>query len=242
MDRTILQGKTAVVTGANRGIGRAITECFHEKGATVIACMRDIHACDDLDSAIYKVALDLSSSSSISSAARDIRSISKEIDILINCAGVATGAIAQMTTSSQLQEVFNINVFATVDFTQKIFRLMARKEGDRSIINISSSANYHIQAGTLCYGASKAALERITKSMALEFGQYGVRVNTVSPGVTDTDMAKQMDRAAYENLVNSSILKVPAKPEQIADCVLFLSSDLASHITGQTINVDGGLI
>lgn len=242
MDRMMLLGKTAVVTGANRGIGRAIAKCFHEQGANVIACMRDIHGCDDLDSDIHKVSLDLSDASSISSAVRDIRSISKDIDILVNCAGIASGAIAQMTTRSQLEEVFGINLFSQIDFTQKVSRLMTKKEGNRCIVNISSSASHYIQPGTLCYGASKAALERVTKSMALEFGSRGIRVNAISPGVTETDMAEQMDRDAYNALIDSSILKVAAKPEQVADCALFLSSDLASHITGQILNVDGGLL
>jgi 3-oxoacyl-[acyl-carrier protein] reductase len=118
--------------------------------------------------------------------------------------------------------------------------MMRNKSG--SIINISSSTAHIADPGTLAYGCSKAALNRATQSMATELGASGIRVNGIAPGVTDTDMGAEMDEAARSKLIMASVLKKAATPQDIANLALFLASDLSSHITGQIISVDGGIV
>ena len=236
----LLAGKTAVVTGANRGIGRATCEAFLAQGATVLACARNIDsAFDGLD--VQPIQLDLSDEASIKDAIKAIRSASKTIDILVNCAGIASGALFQMTSMTELREVFEVNFFGQIALSQGISRLMARQKAG-SIINITSTASDVPDPGTMAYGSSKAALARATHSMATELGGLGIRVNAISPGVTQTDMADQMDEQAREKLIENSALKRMAEPKDIANTAVFLASDLSSHITGQVVRVDGGMI
>ena len=236
----LLAGKTAVVTGANRGIGRATCEAFLAQGATVLACARNIDsAFDGLD--VQPIQLDLSDEASIKDAIKAIRSASKTIDVLVNCAGIASGALFQMTSMTELREVFEVNFFGQIALSQGISRLMARQKAG-SIINITSTASDVPDPGTMAYGASKAALARATHSMATELGGLGIRVNAISPGVTQTDMADQMDEQAREKLIENSALKRMAEPKDIANTAVFLASDLSSHITGQVVRVDGGMI
>ena len=246
----LLKDKCAVVTGANRGIGKQICESFLGAGACVIATARD-HTDDFLSwaevqnesasSELFPVYLDLEEGDSIKRAIKDIRSISSKIDVLVNNAGIGFGALFQMTSIEDMRRVFEVNFFAQILLTQQISRLMMRyKTG--SIINISSVSAERVDVGTMTYGCSKMALNRATKSMAVELGDAGIRVNAIAPGVTKTDMADQMSDKAREMLIQSSVSKQIATPQNIADVAVFLASDLSAHISGQIINVDGGII
>ena len=237
-----LQGKICVVTGANRGIGLTVCETFLLHGATVIACVRDPNNFNhEPNENLHIVQLDLADEVTIKTTVKSIREISRSVDILVNCAGIASGGLFQMTSVSEMAHVFEVNVFNQVALSQNIARLMMRQKSG-AIVNISSSTAHQIDSGTLTYGASKAALERVTLSMAAELAPLGIRVNAIAPGVTETDMAMQMDPKAKEALISRSLLKQAAKPEDIANSTLFLVSDLARHITGQVLNVDGGLL
>ena len=221
----LLTDKIAVITGANRGIGKGIVDLFKSHGASIIACERTPSVKKPNDRTI---ALDLSDEHSVNNAIKEIRQLTKHIDILVNCAGVADGATFQLTSIKKMRQLFDINVFNTLLFTQGLSRMMGKKQPG-SIVNISSSTAQFIERGTLSYGASKAAIERITYSLALELGSLGIRVNAIAPGITETDMAKQMTPDAYQALINKSILKKSASVLDIANTALFLSSDLSSH-------------
>ncbi len=250
MNTLLLQGKVAVVTGANRGIGRAILTCFRAHGCSVYACARQLDALPDIPVApplgadagfLEWVALDLASEASIREASRRILADKRKIDVLVNNAGTASGALFQMTTMAEMRRTFEVNLFGPLQFSQGLARWMAR-QGGGSIINLASTAAFVADAGTLAYGSSKAALARATQSMATELGASGVRVNAIAPGLTTTDMYEQMDPAAREDLLAASALKRPASPEEIAHVALFLASDLSSYVTGQVIRADGGLV
>jgi len=191
---------------------------------------------------IKGVALDLGDEASIKSAIKEIASLTgNKVDVLVNNAGTASGGLFQMMPIAELRRVFEINLIGQILLTQGLSRLMARHRTG-SIINIASTASEIADPGTLAYGASKAAFARASQSMATELGASGVRVNTISPGVTKTDMFDQMAPEARERLINSAALKRAAEPQDIANVALFLASDLSSFVTGQTLRVDGGMI
>jgi 3-oxoacyl-[acyl-carrier protein] reductase len=245
----MLTEKTAVVTGANRGIGRCILETFLRQGCHVVACVRQKDA--DLEalltalpaaegSRLTVVELDLADEASIKSAVRQIVGSVPRLDILVNNAGVASGGLFQMSSMAEMRRVFEVNVFGTMQFSQGLARLMTRQKSG-SIINIASTAVDFADPGTLGYGSSKAALVRMTQSMATELGAFNVRVNAIAPGLTRTDMFEQMTPAARELLIQRSALKRAAEPQDIANAALYLASDLSSFVTGQTLRVDGGM-
>ncbi len=245
----LLQNKVAVITGANRGIGKCITEIFAENGANIIACMRTISPesekwIKNLESkfniTINAVVLDLSDEQSVKDSIKQIFVISKKIDILVNNAGVASGAFFQMTPISELRKIFEINFFSQIAFSQGIAKIMIRNKYG-SIINLSSTAAFIADPGTLAYGSSKSAFTRATQSMATELGIFNIRVNAIAPSVTKTDMFKQMSPGAIEKLIGSSALKRIAEPIDIANVALFLASELSSFVTGQVIRADGGI-
>ncbi len=245
----LLQGQVAVVTGASRGIGRAVCDLFAAHGAVVLACVRQRN--DALDAwqaqwqaqgaTVQLITLDLTDDASQKDAVKQIRGSGFAPTVLVNCAGIATGATFALTAQANIRQVFESNLFMQLSWCQLMARLLARAPSS-CIINVSSSAVQQVDPGTLAYAASKAALERMSQSMAVELASQGVRVNVIAPGVTDTDMAAQMDANAREALIARQLLKKAARPVDIANTALFLASDLASHITGQVIHVDGGLI
>ena len=246
----LLKERVAVVTGASRGIGKAVCEVFAANGAVILACVREINESQKswlagLQSKKVKlifIQLDLTDSLSINSAVKDIQTSGYIPNILVNCAGIAEGALFNMTSLDSMRSLFETNVFAQVAFSQKISRLMMRKSNGGSIINISSSSSNTVDSGTMAYGASKIALERVSKSMALELAPHGIRVNVIAPGFVNSDMGSQMDATARKKLIGMSILKKEGQPLDIANAALFLASDLSSHITAQVIRVDGGIL
>jgi 3-oxoacyl-[acyl-carrier protein] reductase len=243
------KGKKVVVTGSNRGIGFTIAKTFASQGAHVFACMRSLDpevlqrlAPEGESERIKGVALDLGEESSIKAAIKEIAFLTgNKVDVLVNNAGTASGGLFQMMPIAELRRVFEINFFGQILLTQGLSRLMTRHRSG-SIINIASTAVEIADPGTLAYGTSKSAFSRASQSMATELGGSGVRVNTISPGVTKTDMYDQMSPEARERLINTAALKRAAEPQDIANVALFLASDLSSFVTGQTLRVDGGMV
>ena len=189
-----------MVTGASRGIGRAVVEELASRGARVLAGFRTLtpeieDACRAITeltgSEVVPVHADLTTAETANDCARVIAGIG-EIHILVNNAGIASGSNFQMTSLREFREVFEVNFFATVAFSQLLSRRIARSGGG-SIINIGSTAGLNGDSGTSAYGSSKAALMYLTTVMARELGQSGIRVNAVAPTVTATDMYGQMN-------------------------------------------------
>ncbi len=245
----LLKNKTAIITGCNKGIGKIILETFAKNGANIIACVRKetIDFNDYIASmqekysiSIRTVYFDLESSEEIKAAVSYIIALKIQIDILVNNAGYASGSFFQMTSISDLERMMKINFISQVQFTQGISRYMSRfKSG--SIINMGSTAGLFGDSGMLSYGSSKAAFIFATKTMATELGQYNIRVNSIAPSVTRTEMFNQMEENARTKLITSSAFKRAAEPEEVANVALFLASDLSTFVNGQTIRVDGGI-
>lgn len=245
----LLTNKVTLVTGANRGIGKCVVETFARNGANVFACVRALQpetvgwmrALEDECGIFVKpILLDLSDEVSVKGVVREVMTVTRSLDVLVNNAGVASGSLFQMTTIAELRNLFEINFFGQIQLSQSLARLMVRNKSG-SIINLVSTAAYIADPGTMAYGASKAAFARATQSMATELGASNIRVNAIAPSVTRTDMYDQMSVEARDKLINSSALKRAAEPQDIANSALFLASDLSSFITGQIVRVDGGI-
>lgn len=246
----LLEGKTAVVTGCNRGIGKAILENFVRNGADVFAVVRKeseeftsliTDLSDKYGRKITPVYADFTNEDEVKAAAKSIISNKIPIDILVNNIGLGLPLrMAAMTPMNSMKEVFQINYFSPFLFTQTISRYMMRhKKG--SIVFISSTAIYDAWSNVE-YVASKSAIVGEVKRLALELGPMGIRVNTVAPGLTDTDQADTMSEEDEKLAMDRCILKRRAKTEEVAEAVAFLASDKSSFITSQILRVDGGLI
>lgn len=244
----MLRGKNAIITGCNRGIGKAILEAFASQGANVFACTRkeriEFLECIDRLSKKYSVSItpiyfDAANIDEIKSAVKQIASSKTTVDVLVNNAGIGHSALFQMSTLDKLKEVFDINFIAPFIFTQYIAKLMVRQRSG-NIINISSIAGIDGDCGKSIYGSSKAALICLTKVIAAELGGFGIRANAIAPGLTDTDMLSGMSREVILGKLEITPINRIGKPSEVADAAVFLASDLASYITGQVIRVDGG--
>jgi len=246
----LLKEKNTIVTGCNRGIGKAILTLFAENGANVWACTRGADAefsefaaqlASDHGVWIKEVHFDLADADQVTAGAKQIIAEKEPIDVLVNNAGIIDVSLFLMTKPDTMREMFEINYFSQMAFTQLIARQMIRKR-QGSIVNFSSSAAIEGNEGRTGYASAKAAIITASKVMARELGPAGVRVNAIAPGLTETDMmVGSTPEDALENTVARLSLKRVAKPEEIAGAVLFLASDLSSYMTGQVLSVDGGM-
>lgn len=249
MQTKMLEGKTIIVTGTARGMGKQMVTTFAENGANVFAharCENPEHRdfCDRTEQEngvrVMPLYFDLRDAEAIKNAVKEIRDTKMAIDGLVNNAGVTYNALFQMTNMDELRNQMEVNFFAPFLFTQYISKLMVRnKKG--SIVNISSSAAQDGNSGKSAYGASKAALLTMTLCIAEELGTSGIRANVICPGVTETDMLSTMPDYIMDIQREAAFLKKTGTPADIANTALFLLSDYSSYITGQVIRVDGGV-
>lgn len=247
----MLTGKNAIITGCSRGIGKAILEKFAEQGADVFAHTRKRtdsfeQFCSELGErchvAVTPVYFDLQKEEEIKAGVREIISCKKEIDILVNNAGVVNQVkLFQMTSVQEMRKEFEVNFFAQMYVTQLISKVMIRRK-QGNIVNISSCAGLDGNTGVLEYVSGKAAVIGATKRLAIELGNYNIRVNSVAPGLTDTQMGDRMKQDMQDEILQRLVIKRKAKPEEIANAVLFLASDMSTFITGQILRVDGGML
>ena len=246
----LLKDKTAVITGSNRGIGLKILEIFSQNGADVIACSRNVDKNflnkinklkKKFNNNIFPIKLNLENEDSVKEAFSEINALNLNINILINNAGVIHNALYQMTSIKKLKEIFQVNFFSQTIFTQYIIKSMIKKKNG-SIVYISSSSAIDSNVGRGAYSASKAALISQSNTLSRELGSSNIRVNTIAPGLTNTDMMRDNTSAEIIKEVTSNLsLKRAAEPNEIANLALFLASDLSSYITGQVIRADGGM-
>lgn len=243
------KGKNIVITGSSRGIGLAILELFAQEGADIAACSnkqsdtvllkyKEIATKNNVQITPYF--FDMSNEDEVKEGLKELKTAMPVIDVLVNNAGISHIAPFMMSKMEDLHRVFQINYFSQMVLTQGLLGCL-KKAKDASIVNMTSIAGLDGGIGVTAYGSSKAAIALTTKVLAQELAFFKIRVNGVAPGMVETDMAISMGEKAAENTSNSAALKRLAKPEEIAQMVVFLASEEASYITGQIVRVDGGI-
>ena len=245
----MLRGKTALITGATRGIGREVAEVFAKNGAHIILNARDEQKAKTVAEEIISkygvkvdiVLFDVSIYYEVKQGFKELFKITKKLDIVVNNAGILDDALIGMVTHSQIEKTFGINTFGVLYVAQYAARLMSRNKFG-SIINISSIIGTNGNEGQAVYGGSKAAVIGITKSLAKELAPNNIRVNAIAPGFIDTDMTRSLPEDKYQERMTSIKMGRIGKPKDIANTALFLASNLSEYVTGQVIGVDGGML
>jgi len=236
----ILENKIALITGASRGIGRAIAKAFEAEGAKLVLTAKDnIDLLKDFEGAKI-IKLDLSKGKDIDFLIEETLKEYKRIDILINNAGIFKQTEFELITEEELNDIINIDLKGPFLLIQKVINHM-KKQKKGKIINISSGAGKFGSSSAPHYAAAKAGIIALTKSLARRYGKYNLNINAVAPSLIDTDMIKQIPKDRLSNLVKNIPLKRLGTSQEVASLVLFLASNASDYITGQTINIDGGI-
>lgn len=242
--------KTVIITGANRGIGRASVKAFAEHGYDLWACARRPNEAFEADMAeeaartgvaITPVYFDLLNEEEIQIGVKKILSEKRDVDVLLNCAGIPYGGLFTMTTLEKLREVYQVNVFAQVQIMQLVARRMMRQKRG-CIINLCSVGGIEAQPGYLAYGSSKAAMIWITRCASRELGPCNIRVNGIAPGLVDTDMGGFKSETERDKVLERTSLGRLGRPEEIAAAAVYLASEEAAFMTGHIMVLDGGRV
>ena len=237
-----------IITGSNRGIGKAMVEAFAASGANIWACARKStpeheawlkETAEKTDVWIKPVYFELTDKEAINAGIQSIIDEGLPIDVLVNNAGISTVGLLSMSKVEDIENLFAVNYFAMLRIIQKISKRMARQKKG-VIINMGSNAGIDPQPGKIAYGSSKAAVMMMTKCLAKELGPMGIRVNAIAPGPVETEMIHQYKDDVLKNLASESALRRLGTTDEIAQVALFLASDQASYINGEIIKVDGG--
>ena len=245
----LLEGKTAIITGASRGIGKGIATVFAQQGANVaFTYSASIEAAKALEAELqvhgtivkgYKSnAANFNDSQKL---AEDVLADFGSIDILVNNAGITKDNLLMRMGEADFDKVIEVNLKSVFNMTKAVQRTML-KQRKGSIINMSSVVGLKGNAGQTNYAASKAGIIGFSKSVALELGSRNIRSNVIAPGFIETEMTAKLDEATVDGWRAGIPLKRGGSPEDIANACVFLASDLSGYITGQTINVDGGML
>lgn len=237
-----------IITGCNRGIGKALVEVFANSGANIWACARK--ATPEHEAWLEETALqagvwikpvyfEMSDTDALNVGVQSIIDEGLPIDVLVNNAGISTVGLLSMSKVDDIKKLFDVNFFAMLRVIQKVSKRMARQRHG-VIINMGSVAGVEPQPGKIAYSCSKASVMMMTQCLAKELGPMGVRVNAIAPGPVETEMIHQYKDEVLENLVSESALRRLGRKEEIAQVALFLASEQASYINGEIIKVDGG--
>ena len=245
----ILNGKTALVTGASKGIGRAIAQRYAEEGANVaftyLSSVEQGQALEaELSAKGVKAKGYRSDASDFAQAEKLINDVVADfgsLDILINNAGITQDTLLLRMTEEMWDKVINVNLKSCFNTVKAVTKPMMKQKGG-SIINMTSVVGLKGNAGQANYAASKAGIIGFTKSVALELGSRGVRSNAVAPGFIETEMTAKLDEKTVQGWRDAIPMKRGGKPEDVADVCVFLGSDLSSYVTGQVLQVDGGML
>jgi len=245
----LLEGKVALVTGASKGIGNAVAKRFAEQGADVaFTYLSSVEKGEALEKELAELGINAkgyrSDASDFAAAEELIKSVVADfgkLDVLVNNAGITKDNLLMRMTEEMWDAVLNVNLkscFNTVKAATRTF--MKQKSG--SIINMTSVVGIKGNAGQSNYAASKSGIIGFTKSVALELGSRGIRCNAIAPGFIETEMTAVLDEKMVQSWRDAIPLKRGGTPDDVADCTVFLASDMSTYITGQVLQVDGGML
>ncbi len=244
----LLKGKTALITGASRGIGKAIALKFASEGANVAFSdlNRDEHM-ENTEKELAELGVQAKGYASNAASFDDSQKLADEvlkdfgrIDILVNNAGITRDNLLLRMTEQDWDAVITVNLKSVFNLTKAVQRIMIKQRGG-SIINMSSVVGVNGNAGQANYSASKAGMIGFTKSVAQELGSRNIRCNAIAPGFIETEMTHKLPEDVRKEWIKTIPLRRPGKPEDVANVATFLASELSSYVTGQVINVCGGM-
>ena len=245
----LLDGKTALITGAARGIGKQIALLYAREGANIAFTDLELNEAaqttrDEIAALGVKVAFYASNAADFEAAHQVVEQVIADfgrLDILVNNAGITRDTLLMRMTEAQWDQVINVNLKSAFNFTHAVTPVMMRQRGG-SIISLSSVVGINGNAGQANYAASKAGIIAFTKSVAKELGSRGVRANAIAPGFILTDMTKALSEETLQSFVSMIPMKRGGTPEEVAKVALFLASDLSSYVSGQVIQVNGAMV
>lgn len=245
----LVTGKVALVTGASRGIGRAIARRFAQEGANVaFTYLSSVEKGEALEAELAQFGImtkgyrsDASDHKAADELVTQVLADFGRLDILINNAGITRDGLLMRMTEEQWDSVITINLKSVFNLTKAAIKPMMKAKAG-SIINLTSIVGLRGNAGQANYAASKAGIIGFTKSVALELGSRNIRSNAIAPGFIETEMTGELNEKAIEEWKQSIPLKRGGQPDEVADACLFLASDLSRYITGQVLQVDGGML
>jgi len=245
----LLQGKTAIITGATRGIGRGIATVFAQQGANVaFTYSSSVQAAEELEKELIAMGVQAkgyqSNAGDFNEAQKmvdDVIATFGTVDILINNAGITKDNLLMRISEEDFDKVIEINLKSVFNMTKAVQRIMLKNKAG-SIINMSSVVGVKGNAGQTNYAASKAGVIGFSKSVALELGSRNIRCNVIAPGFIETEMTEKLSAEVVEGWRNNIPLKRGGTPEDVANACVFLASDLSAYVTGQVLNVDGGML
>tara|TARA_B100000029_G_scaffold315154_1_gene307581 strand:- start:415 stop:1161 length:747 start_codon:yes stop_codon:yes gene_type:complete len=245
----LLKGKTAIVTGASRGIGKGIAREFAKNGANVaFTYSTSVDLAKEFEKELndlgVKAVAYQSDASNYDDSLNLVDKISNDfesIDILVNNAGITRDNLLMRMQEDDFNNVIKVNLNSVFNMTKAVQKTML-KQRSGSIINMSSVVGVKGNAGQSNYAASKAGIIGFSKSIALELGSRNIRCNVIAPGFIETEMTENLDKKIIENWRNSIPLKRGGTPEDVANACVWLASDMSSYVTGQVLNIDGGLL
>lgn len=245
----MLKGKNVIVTGATRGIGREIALTLAKNGANIAMNYRSLNSeVEDLINEIKSfgvdalaIKCDVSIANEVDNFVKEVKAHYNTIDVLVNNAGITKDGLILRMKEEDFDDVLDVNLKGTFNTTKSVSSIMIKQKYGK-IINISSVVGIAGNAGQCNYAASKAGVIGFSKSVARELSSRNINVNVVAPGYINTDMTKNLPDKVKEEIIKSIPMKKIGDPKEVANLVLFLSSNLSDYITGQVINVDGGMV
>ena len=245
----LLKGKTAIITGASRGIGKGIAKEFALNGANVaFTFSKSVELAKEFEKELTSLGVKAVAYQSDAANYNDsidlVEKIIKDfdsIDILVNNAGITRDNLLMRMQEEDFNQVIKVNLNSVFNMTKAVQKIML-KQRSGSIINMSSVVGIKGNAGQSNYAASKAGIIGFSKSIALELGSRNIRCNVIAPGFIETEMTKKLDEKIIENWRNSIPLKRGGTPADVANACIWLASDMSSYVTGQVLNIDGGLL
>ena len=245
----LLEGKTAIITGGSRGIGKGIALVFAQHGANVaFTYSSSVESANSLEKELSNYGVKVKSFQSNAADYKESQDLVENvlsdfgsIDVLVNNAGITKDNLLMRMGEEDFDKVIEVNLKSVFNMTKAVQRTML-KQRKGSIINMSSVVGLKGNAGQSNYAASKAGIIGFSKSIALELGSRNIRSNVIAPGFIETEMTAKLDEKTVDVWRNAIPLKRGGSPEDIANACVFLASDLSAYITGQTLNVDGGML